>query len=55
MPNVTYLKNTRIRVTPNLSTDVDRSTDIFSAGVNKGADTVTVTVTVTAKLMLSYC
>ena len=36
-----YTKKSRIRETPNLSTDADSSTDIFvSAGVKKGADMI---------------
>ena len=44
-------KKSCIQETLNLSTNEDSRTNIFSAGVNKGADTVTVTVTV--KLLLS--
>ena len=51
-----YIKESRIRETPNLSTNADSSTDIyFPLVAGAGADTVTVPLTVTVKLLLSYC
>ena len=49
-----YIKESRIRKTPNLSTNADSSTNIyFPLVAGARADAVTVPLTVTVKLLLS--